>query len=69
MSALLDAVTQARELRDAAGADWERADAEFRRSLARAHEQHSLREIGRAAGLTFAGVRYLIQHAERGERR
>ena len=68
MSALLDAVTQARELRDAAGADWERADREFRRSLARAAEEHSLREIGRAAGLTFTGVRYLIQH-ERGARR
>lgn len=59
MSVLLDAVQEARELRDV-------ADREFRKALTRASEQHSLREIGRAAGLSFAGVRFILRR-ERGE--
>jgi hypothetical protein len=59
MSTLLEIVHEARELRDEA----ERA---FRLALVRAKARHSLREIAGAAGLSFAGVRWLIQR-ERGE--
>lgn len=58
MSALLDAVEIARERRDAA----ERA---FRETLARACEAHSLRVVARYAGMSHAGVRWLISHDKR----
>lgn len=59
MSYLLDAVREARELRDAADREWVRA-------LRRASEAgHSLREIGEAAGLGKTGVRYYLNRPER----
>lgn len=61
MSYLLDAVREARELRDAADREWIRA-------LRRASEGgHSLREIGDAAGLGKTGVRYYLTLPERSE--
>ena len=58
MSAVLDAVREA-----AARRTW--ADQEFRKLLREAHgEGHSLAEIGRAAGLTKQGVRWLIRREE-----
>jgi len=58
VSAVLDAVREAAQARDA-------ADSDFRRLLREAHgEGHSLAEIGRAAGLTKQGVRWLIRREE-----
>jgi hypothetical protein len=61
VSVLLEAVAEARELR-------QQAEREFRRALVRAAEAHSLREIARVAGITFSGVAYLLRR-ERGEKR
>ena len=62
MSAFLEAVSSARKLRDL-------ANRSFREALIRAKEEgHSLSELGRAAGLTRAGVAYLLRR-ERGEKR
>jgi hypothetical protein len=62
VSAFLEAVQHARELRDAAARN-------FRDALVRAKQEgHSLSELGRAAGLTRAGVAYLLRR-ERGEKR
>ena len=60
---LLEAVTQGRELRD-------EAQAEFLRALHRAQEGgHSLREIGRAADMSFNGVRWLLGNDKRAPKR
>jgi len=62
VSAFLEAVQHARNLRDL-------ADRSFREALVRAKQEgHSLSELGRAAGLTRAGVAYLLRR-ERGEKR
>lgn len=62
MSSFLEAVSHARKLRDS-------AERGFRSALVRAKsEGHSLSELGRAAGLTRAGVAYLLRR-ERGEKR
>ena len=61
MSAFLEAVTIARELRDS-------AEKEFRSALVRARAHHSMSEVGRAAGLTRQGIAYLLRR-ERGEKR
>ena len=60
MSALLQACREARELRD-------EAERQFRLALRRAASAHTLREIGRAAGMSFNGVRYLIHNPRREE--
>lgn len=36
------------------------ADTKYREAIAAARDQHTLEEIGRAAGLTKQGVRYLL---------
>lgn len=59
MSALLQAVEIARERRDVAQADYAQADAGLRAAIVRAREEHSLRQIARAAGVTYNGVRHL----------
>lgn len=60
MSALLDIVAEARELREAAEREW-------RNAIVRARAgKHTLEEIGRAAGLKKAGVAYILKR-ERGE--
>lgn len=52
MTLLLEAVSEARELRDV-------AEREFRRALIRAHDSgHSLRTIAGAAGLHFTTIRW-----------
>lgn len=57
---LLDAVTEARTLRDL-------AVKEYARAIVRASESgESLRRIGRAAGITFSAVRYILIR-ERGD--
>jgi len=63
VSALLEAVALARELRDS-------AEREFRSALVRAKVEggHSLSQLGRAAQMSRAGVNYLIRR-ERGEKR
>jgi hypothetical protein len=61
MSALLEAITLARDLRDS-------AEREFRTALVNAKERHSLSELARAGGLSRAGVQYLLRR-ERGEKR
>jgi hypothetical protein len=62
VSAFLEAVQHARHLRDL-------AEQGFRETLVRAKQEgHSLSELGRAAGLTRAGVQYLLRR-ERGEKR
>jgi hypothetical protein len=53
MSKLLSAVTRAATRR----AD---ADLAYRQAIAAARPEHTLEEIGRAAGLTKQGVRYLL---------
>jgi DNA-directed RNA polymerase specialized sigma24 family protein len=60
VSALLDLVSEARDLRDT-------ANREFRRALVRANEGgHSLREIAEAAGINFSAVRgHLLRERER----
>lgn len=58
MSALLDAVEIARERRDA-------AEQAFRETVRRARESHSLAQIGRAAGMTKNGVRWITGEDER----
>lgn len=61
MSALLDVLAEARELRDA-------ARHEFERAVIRASEEgrHSLRQIAGAAGVSVMGVRYILnKHRER----
>lgn len=64
MSVYLEAVAQAREHRDTTHQDASQADREFRAALARAAQHHSLREIARYAGVTFAGVKWLIDQKE-----
>ena len=54
MSALLDAITQAREARDA-------AQAHYREVVRKAREHHSLSELARAAGITRSGVQHLLR--------
>lgn len=62
MSALLDIVAEARELRES-------AEANFAKAIVRARAgKHTLEEIGRAAGLKKAGVAYILKR-ERGEQR
>jgi hypothetical protein len=61
MSALLDAVAEARELRQT-------SEREFRSALVEAREQHTVVEIAHAAGITRQGVSYLLRR-ERGEKR
>lgn len=56
MSVLLEAVHEARELRDL-------ARRELGRAIVRASEQHSLREIGRAAGMSHNAIVYWIKRA------
>lgn len=63
-TAYLDAVRAARELRDTLEHDTQAAEHDFRLALVRAYRHHSLREIAPAAGLTHAGVRYLITQTE-----
>ncbi len=53
MSRLLSAVTRAAKKR----AD---ADRDYRDAIAAARERHTLEEIGRAAGITKQGARYLL---------
>ena len=53
MSALLRAVTRAAARRTT-------ADEAYRAAIHAARESHTLEEIGRAAGLTKQGVRYLL---------
>lgn len=53
MSSLLAAVRRATKTR----AD---ADSKYRAAIAAARQNHTLEEIGRAAGLTKQGVRYLL---------
>lgn len=63
VTALLDIVSEARELRDA-------AEEEFRRALVKAHEAgHSLRVIGGAAGMSWSNVRKWILEGKPSERR
>ena len=60
MSALLDIVAEARELREA-------AEANFAKAIVRARAgRHTLEEIGRAAGLKKAGIAYILRR-ESGE--
>lgn len=60
MSALLEIVHEARELRDAAEREW-------RRALSRAREGGATwAQIAAAGGLTRAGARFLVRR-ERGE--
>lgn len=54
MSALLDAVSAAREARDA-------AQAHYREVVRKAREHHSLSELARAAGITRSGVQHLLR--------
>ena len=61
VSAYLEAVAIAAEARANAHADAAQVEAEFRRAVVRAYEHESLRAIGRAAGLTHAGVKYIIE--------
>ena len=58
MTALLDILSEAAELR-------ETAEAEFRKALVRASAQHSLRECARAANISHAGVAFILR-TERG---
>jgi hypothetical protein len=53
MSKLLAAVTKATRRRT-------HADQAYREAIENARQQHTLEEIGRAAGLTKQGVRYLL---------
>lgn len=53
MSRLLSAVTRAANRRTD-------ADRAYRQAIEAARSQHTLEEIGRAAGLTKQGVRYLL---------
>ena len=53
MSKLLSAVTRAANRRTA-------ADEGYRAAIRAARTSHTLEEIGRAAGLTKQGVRYLL---------
>lgn len=64
MSVYLEAVAQAREHRDTTHQTSAQADAEFRAALARAAQHHSLREIARHAGITFSGVKWIIDQKE-----
>lgn len=58
MSALLDIVREARDLRDS-------ANVELRRAIIRARSQHTLEEIGRAAGLGKQRISQIVnQHRE-----
>jgi len=76
LTVFLEAVSDARKLRDLADRNFREAlvlrdlaDRNFREALVRAQrEGHSLSELGRAAGLTRAGVAYLLRR-ERGEKR
>ena len=61
VSAYLEAVAQAREQRDETGRANETAQANLVAALARAHQHHSLREIAPYAGMTYAGVAWLIK--------
>lgn len=54
MTALLEILQEARELRDT-------AEREFRLALRRASEQHTLRELAGVTGLTRQGVHYLLR--------
>lgn len=58
MSVYLEAVEQAREHRT-------HAEHEFRAALARAAEHHSLRQIAPHAGLSHAGVAFLLKTKEK----
>lgn len=59
MNVLLEAVREARELRDV-------AEREFRRALVRAHESGvSLRVLAKAASMTHQGVFWHIKREER----
>lgn len=61
MTAYLEAVRIAADQRAQAQADAQHVEHTFRAAIRRAAEHHSLREVGRAAGITHAGVRYIIQ--------
>ena len=56
MSALLDIVREARELREA-------AEHNFRVAIVRAKSQHTLTEIGRAAGLGKARISQIVNQS------
>lgn len=59
---LLEIVSEARELRDAAEREW-------RNAIVRARAgRHTLEEIGRAAGLKKAGVAYVLKREKENER-
>lgn len=59
MTALLDIVRERAQMR---------ADVEydFRRALVQAKREHSWTEVARAAGMSVAGVRYLVEREENG---
>lgn len=59
MSALLQIVSDARELRD-------QAEREFRLAIARAKERHSYRDVAAAARMTRAGVQHVIRKHKEG---
>ena len=54
MTALLQIVSDAREIRD-------QAEREFRLAICRAKERHSFREVAAAAGMTRAGVQHVLR--------
>lgn len=60
MSALLDIVREARDLRDT-------ANVELRRAIVRARSQHTLTEIGRAAGLGKQRISQIVNEHKREE--
>ena len=62
MSALLRAVTRAAKRRQA-------SDQEYRAAITAAYPDHTLEEIGRAAGLTAQGVHYLLRPDPRKDKR
>lgn len=60
MTALLEILQEARDLRDA-------AEREFRLALKRAAELHTLRELASVTGLTRQGVHWLLKREQREE--
>jgi hypothetical protein len=61
MSAYLEAVEQAREKREQTHKADAQAQAEFVAALTLARQHHSLRVCAKAAGITFNGVKYLVE--------
>ena len=60
MSVYLEAVEQAREKREHTHQADANAQAAFVQALTVAREHHSLRQIAAAAGISYSGVKYLL---------